>query len=378
MSKSYRILIAAGGTGGHVFPAISIADALRDQNESVIIEFVGTKDKIEWKVVPEAGYPIHNIWISGFHRRLTMKNLLFPLKLFSSIIQSYQIIRKFSPDIVVACGGYVAGPIGWVASQKRIPLVLQEQNSFPGVTNRLLAKYALIIFTAFKQADRYFPDGKTKLLGNPVRKSLLQFDISEAYHHFGFSSDKPTLAVLGGSGGAKAINEAMRQTLDRLHDELHLQIIWQCGSRYAEETKQKIDESKYSNLRLMPFIDKMEDVYAISDLVISRAGAGSCAELMVTGKPAILVPSSNVAGDHQTKNAEAMVENGAAVMISDNELANKLFSTTDHLFNHKDQLNEMAEAAKSIAIPDASDKIASQIINLITKKESDNRETVTQ
>ncbi|HKJ45835.1 MAG TPA: undecaprenyldiphospho-muramoylpentapeptide beta-N-acetylglucosaminyltransferase [Balneolales bacterium] len=373
MSKEIRILIAAGGTGGHVFPAISIADALRDQSESVKIEFVGTRDKIEWIAVPNAGYPINNIWISGFHRRLTPKNILFPAKLLISIIQSYNIIRKFKPDMVVSCGGYVAGPIGWVAARKRIPLVLQEQNSFPGVTNRLLAKNAVAIFTAFKQADHYFPKGKTLLFGNPTRKSLFNINKENAYKYFGFKPDKSTLVVMGGSGGARALNEAMIKEIDRLHDDLQLQIIWQCGTRYATEMRQRVDRSRYPNLRLLSFIDNMANVYAVSDLIISRAGAGSCAELMLMGKPSILIPSPHVAGDHQTKNAMAMVENGAAILIKDKELNKRFYTEIAGLYNHKERLEEMSNAARKLAIPDAADKIAHKIIEIINPKSTNNK-----
>lgn len=377
MSKKYHILVAAGGTGGHIFPAISIADALRDKIETAVIEFVGTKEKMEWIVVPNAGYKIHNIWISGFHRNLTLKNLLFPVKLLVSILQSRAIIRKVRPDIVVACGGYVAGPIGWVAAQRGIPLVLQEQNSFPGVTNRLLAKYARIIFTAFKQADIYFPKNKTLLLGNPTRKSLFNVNREQAFKEFGFSSDKPTIAVMGGSGGARALNEVMLKEIDRLHNELNLQIIWQCGTAYADDMRRRIDESAYPNLRLLAFIDNMANVYAVSDLIVSRAGAGSCAELMLMGKPSILVPSPNVAGDHQTKNAKAMVENGAATLVKDKELNKRFFTTIEELFQHKEKLNQMADAARELATPDSADKIADKILDLIEHKEQYSGEAVT-
>jgi UDP-N-acetylglucosamine--N-acetylmuramyl-(pentapeptide) pyrophosphoryl-undecaprenol N-acetylglucosamine transferase len=373
MSKELRVLIAAGGTGGHVFPAISIADALRDQSESVKIEFVGTRDKIEWIAVPNAGYPINNIWISGFHRRVTLKNISFPAKLLISIIQSYHIIRKFKPDMVVSCGGYVAGPIGWVAARKRIPLVLQEQNSFPGVTNRLLAKDAVAIFTAFKQADNYFPKGKTLLFGNPTRKSLFNVQKENAYKFFGFKSDKPTLVVMGGSGGARAVNEAMVKEIDRLHNDLQLQIIWQCGTRYATEMRKRVDHSRYPNLRLLSFIDNMANVYAVSDLIISRAGAGSCAELMLMGKPSILIPSPHVAGDHQTKNALAMVENGAAILIKDKELNIRFYTEIAGLYHHKERLEKMSNAAKKLAIPDAADKIAHKIIEIIDPKSTNNK-----
>lgn len=364
MDKSYRVLIAAGGTGGHIYPAIAIADALKKQNSATKIEFVGTRDRMEWIVVPKAGYKINNIWISGFHRRLTMKNLLFPVKLLVSLMQSRQILRRFRPDIVIACGGFAAGPAGWMASKLHIPLVLQEQNSFPGVTNRLLAKHAHTIFTAFQQAENYFPKDKIRLLGNPTRKSLLDVDKKSGLQAFNFQKEIPTLLVIGGSGGARALNEAMEFNLEKLHNELGLQIIWQCGEKYYDDLKQRIDTSKYPNLRLEPYLE-IAFAYAASDLVVSRSGAISCAELMMTGKPSILVPSPNVAGDHQTQNAMAMAENGAAIMIRDHELSQRLFEETTKLYRNQEKLNELSLAAKALAMPDAATNIASQIIGIV-------------
>lgn len=367
MSRTYRILIAAGGTGGHIFPAIAIADALRSRSEETEIAFVGTKNHMEWFVVPNAGYPIYNIWISGIHRRITPKNLMFPMKLGVSLWQSRGILEKFKPDIVIGCGGYVTGPIGYEAYRAKIPLVLQEQNSYPGLTNRLLSRYAKLIFTAFPQADRFFPENRTLLCGNPTRKSLQRADAESAYSKFGFVHDKHTLLILGGSGGARTINMTILNNLDALHNELDLQIIWQCGTRYYDTYKKEIQLKKYPRLILIDFLEHMPEAYKVSDLVISRAGASSCAELMVLGKPSILVPSPNVAGDHQTKNARAMVENGAAILIKDNEFDQRLIEETRELVGHPDRLKMMSEAALKLAKPDAADRIAAKIMEIITK-----------
>lgn len=367
MADKYRVLVAAGGTGGHIFPAISIADALRELNPDVEIEFVGTRDRMEWIVVPNAGYKINNIWISGFHRRLTMKNILFPVKLTVSLLQSRSILRRFRPDVVVACGGFVAGPAGWVAGKMKIPVVLQEQNSFPGVTNRLLAKKAQIIFTAFQQAEHYFPKDKIRLMGNPTRKSLLKADKKKGFDRFGFNENKPTLLVMGGSGGARALNDAMLKNLDALHDKLGLQIIWQCGTRYYDDLKVRVNSKKYANLRLLSFLDHMAEAYAVSDLVISRAGAISCAELTMIGKPSILIPSPNVAGDHQTKNAMALADNGATILLKDKELNQRLYKEIEDLYKNPEKLNEISAAAKNMAMPDAAKHIAEEIITLIEK-----------
>jgi len=362
------VLIAAGGTGGHVYPAIAIADALREKYDRTNVLFVGTKDHMEWDTVPKAGYDITSIWISGFHRRLTLKNLLFPIKLATSIMQSFGIIRKFDPNVVISCGGYAAGPVCWVASKKSIPLVIQEQNSYPGVTNRILGRSADKIFTAFKDADHYFPIDKIQLAGNPTRKSLTNADRHQSFKSFGFDPNKKTLLILGGSGGAKAINDAMLQNIDRLHNEMDLQIIWQCGQRYYDQMRNKVDLNHYPHLLLKDFIHDMAAAYAVADLVISRAGALSCSELALTGKPSILVPSPNVAGDHQTKNARSMVEEGAAELLKDKDLNDTLAGLVEKIITDEQKLKQMNEAAQKLARPEAAETIATEILELIKQK----------
>lgn len=362
--SSHRVLIAAGGTGGHVYPAIAIADAIREIDNGVEILFVGTKDHMEWDAVPKAGYDIKSIWISGFHRRFTLRNLLFPVKLMSSLVQSLSIVSNFKPQVVVACGGYVSGPVGWIAARKQVPLILQEQNSFPGVTTRLLAKDAAKIFTAFKDADHHLPEGKTEISGNPTRKTLRKTDRKQAYREFDFTEEKQTLLVLGGSGGAKTINDAMAAHIEKLHDQFELQIIWQCGSRYYDELHMTLQTDQYSNLRLADFLYNMPEAYAIADLVVSRAGALSCSELALTGKPSILIPSPNVAGDHQTKNASSMVDEGAAELLKDGEAKEKLSPMVKRLIFDQQKLREMQKAALKLARPDASKMIAKEIIEI--------------
>lgn len=362
-----RILMAAGGTGGHVYPAIAIADAIKEKHPDAEILFAGTRDRMEWTAVPKSGYEISSVWISGFHRRLTPQNLLFPVKLLVSIVQSYKIIKKFKPDAVVVCGGFASGPIGWTAAKTGVPLILQEQNSFPGVTNRMLAKYASRIFTAFDDASEYLPKEKIMIAGNPVRANLAGMDKKEALEQFGFNENHPTLFVMGGSGGAKSVNDAMLQNLAYLHDELGLQIIWQCGARYLTELKKTINTDALPNLRLLDYIDNMAAAYAVSDLVISRAGAGACSELMLTGKPAVLVPSPHVAGDHQAKNAEAMVADGAAVLLKDEDVQSSLHQVVDALIFDKKELNKMAEKALALAKPDAAAIIADEVLQMVTQ-----------
>lgn len=363
--SNIKVLIAAGGTGGHVYPAIAIADALREIYTSVEILFVGTKDHMEWEVVPRAGYDIENIWISGFHRRFTLKNVLFPFKLGVSLLQSIGIVRKFNPDLVISCGGYAAGPVGWMAAKMGVPLVIQEQNSFPGVTNRILGKSADLIFIAFKDAKSYFPAGKTHLSGNPTRKSLMSVDPNEAYKKFDLNPNQLTLLILGGSGGAKSINEATLQQIKRLHDEMGLQIIWQCGKRYYDQLQAEIRPKHFDNLVLTDFIHHMPEAYAVADLVVSRAGALSCSELALTGKPSILVPSPNVAGDHQTKNAQSMVDEGAAELIKDEDLNDILAGLVEKIITDPQKLKEMSKAAKKHARPDAAQTIANEILKLV-------------
>ncbi len=365
---AYRIVIAAGGTGGHVFPAIAIADALREVRPNTQITFVGTKDKIEWHAVPNAGYPIRNIWISGFHRRLTWQNLLFPIKLLVSIIQSVRIINDTKPQLFVSCGGYVAGPAGWIAEKRGIPTVIQEQNSFPGVTNRMLAKKAEVIYTAFTQADKWLPHGKTKLVGNPTRKTLTAVNRSDAYSRFGLDPSRKTLLVLGGSGGAKSINDAMVANLDTLHNELGIQIIWQAGTKYIAALREQIPAATYPNLTMTDFIYDMPAAYAASDLVVSRAGASSCAELMLTGKPCVLVPSPHVAGDHQTMNARAMAESGAAVVLADTDAKYALATIVKDLMEDSSTLAQMAESIRALAAPNAALDIANDIFNRLDTK----------
>lgn len=363
-TNTYRVLIAAGGTGGHVYPAIAIADAIRRQVSPCEISFAGTRDHMEWEAVPRAGYPILPIWISGFHRKLTIKNLMFPVKLLTSMWQSLRIINKVNPHVVICCGGYVSGPIGRVAGWMGKPLMIQEQNSYPGVTNRLLGQKATRVFTAFDDAASHFPIKKVRLLGNPVRSDITRGNREAAAENLSFSTARKTILVMGGSGGAKAINDAMVRHIDYLHNELHLQIIWQCGKRYLGEIMTRIDASKYPNLRVMAFIDSMPDTYALADLVICRSGAGTIAELMVLGKPSILVPSPHVAGDHQRHNAESIAKNQAAKVLEDQELDSKLPKVIAELISNESILSSMKLKALELAHPNADAHIAEEIITL--------------
>lgn len=361
--RPLRVLLAAGGTGGHVYPAIAIAEALQSIDESAEILFVGTNNHMEWEAVPAAGFRIQAIWISGFHRRMTLKNLTFPLKLIVSSLQSRSILKKFAPDAVVSCGGYAAGPIGWVAAKRNIPLFIQEQNSYPGITNRMLSGYAELVFTAFEQVERYFPDpSRIRLKGNPTREALKVNNTEKAYSYFNFEPEKRTLLIFGGSGGARTINEAVLEHLRFIHDELNLQIIWQCGPRYDSWIRRQLDLSLYPNLKLMPYIERMDLAYSMADLVISRAGAISCSELNLTHKPSILIPSPHVAENHQYKNAKAMEDAGASILLNDSEAIEQLGDSIKSLIHNDELLQSMSKGAESLARPNAAIEIAREIM----------------
>ncbi len=384
MPDELRIMIAAGGTGGHVFPAIAIADAIRETYPDSRFLFVGTRDRIEWKAVPAAGYDIVPIWISGFHRRLTLKNLLFPLKLLISLWQSRKHIRRFRPHAMVSCGGFAAGPPGWMAIRMSIPLFIQEQNSLPGVTNRKLASGAEYIFTAFEEAEKWFPSGKTVCLGNPVRSTLLD-KVSDpgfarkALAHFKLDPDRPVLLVMGGSGGAKSINKAMMHHLAELHDTDGLQVIWQCGHTYYREIVRKLEldtvgegwRKRYPGLRLYAFMDDVTEAWAAADIIVSRAGAITCSELLATGKAGILVPSPWVAGNHQTHNAKSLADKGAAVLLHDDALTDHLPDEIRSLVRDSDRRNQMELQARKMAKTDVASIIAKHILEYVRNRMKD-------
>ncbi|KPP96113.1 MAG: UDP-N-acetylglucosamine--N-acetylmuramyl-(pentapeptide) pyrophosphoryl-undecaprenol N-acetylglucosam [Bacteroidetes bacterium HLUCCA01] len=361
-NQTYRVVMAAGGTGGHIYPAIAIAHGIRELVPGADVRFAGTRTHMEWTAVPEAGYPIDSIWISGFQRRLTPENLLFPVKLITSLFQSWNILRRVRPHAVVCCGGYVAGPVGYVAAKMGIPLILQEQNSYPGVTNRLLGKHATLVFTAFNDANLYFPKDRVRLEGNPIRTDLLEGNRQRAAENMELDPHRKTLTIMGGSGGAKAINDAVRGCLDELHHKHELQIIWQCGKRYYEAIRAGLNENEYPNLRLRAFLDDMPGIYALSDLVVCRAGASTISELMATATPSLLIPSPNVAGDHQRKNAIAVVSKGAADMLTDDKLDEKLAARIHHLMGSELNLAEMQTNARKLGKPEAQLRIAQAIL----------------
>lgn len=363
-----KVIIAGGGTGGHVFPAIAIANALKAIVPNVEILFVGAKGKLEMEKVPQAGYKIIGLWISGFQRKLTTKNLSFPFKLVHSLIKSKQIIKSFQPDVVVGVGGYASGPMMKAAAQNGIPTVIQEQNSYAGVTNKLLAKSANAICVAYEGMETFFPKNKIVLTGNPVRAEIndsLQFK-QEAYKYFNLDPSKKTISVLGGSLGALTLNEACKLASELIKSDNSVQIIWQCGKAHFINYE-SCELAQSPNVKIFPFIEKMDFVYAISDLIVARAGALTVSELCIAGKAVILVPSPNVAEDHQTKNALSLLTKNAALIIKDSDARNDLFPAALKLVHQEDRLRSMSIQISLLARPDAARDIANIIIETANK-----------
>lgn len=358
-SRQHSFIVSGGGTGGHIYPAIAIARELQKRFPNARIEFVGAKGKMEMQLVPEAGFPIQGLWISGIQRKLTVSNLLFPLKLIASLWKAGRILSKVKPDAVVGVGGFASGPLLYMASRKEIPTLIQEQNSYPGITNKLLAKKVDVICTAFPGLERFFPASKMVLTGNPVRSDIMDNRITAAEARVRLELDpgKTTVLVIGGSLGARTINDAMESGVDRLNDE-NIQVIWQTGKFYAGEKQVRLG-------RRMPFIKEMDLAYAAADVVVSRAGALSISELCLVGKPVILVPSPNVAEDHQTKNAMTLVDKKAAILMKDHDAAGKLIQVLINLCNDKVQQAELGANIRTLAKPDASKDIVNQLIKLI-------------
>ena len=357
-----RVIIGGGGTGGHVFPAISIADAIKRLNPNAEILFVGAKGRMEMERVPQAGYNIVGLPVAGFQRRLTFKNFTFFFKLIASILLARKIIKQFKPDVVVGVGGYASGPILRVAVAKKIPVIIQEQNSFPGVTNRLLAKKATKICVAYPDMERFFPAEKIVFTGNPIRKTLSdKVSKEEAFKEFGLNPSQKVILSIGGSLGAGSINKGIMSQIDKLKNS-NIQMIWQTGKNYYEDICKNEDVLKLPNLKIMPFIQRMDLAYSIADVVISRAGAISVSELSLLGKAAILVPSPNVAEDHQTKNAMSLTGKNAAILIKDNETCEKLLPQAFGLLNDENKINELQKNILEFAKPKADEDIAEEVI----------------
>ncbi len=364
MKQLVNILLSGGGTGGHIYPAVAIANELKTRMPYANFLFVGANDRMEMEKIPQAGYKIKGLNISGFQRSLSVKNLTFPFKLIDSLYKANSIIKEFKPDVVIGTGGFASGPTLFMANKKNIPTLIQEQNSYPGVTNKLLAKNVQKICVAYDGLDKFFPNDKIILTGNPVRQDII--DISkkrdEALKYFKLDKNKKTLVILGGSLGARVINETIEKNLNELLKN-NQQIIWQTGKLYFDDYK-KYNQNK--GVQVHAFIQKMDLLYAAADILISRAGAGTISELCLVGKPVIFIPSPNVAEDHQTKNAMAVVNNNAAIMIKEDDLSDFL-KAYNLLFEDVIKQNELSINIKKMALPNATLQIADAVEALLKK-----------
>lgn len=362
--KPYRFIISGGGTGGHIYPAVAIANELKSRYPDAKFLFVGAKDRMEMEKVPQAGYDIEGLWISGLQRSLSSKNLTFPLKLVSSLLKSRKIIKKFKPDVAIGTGGYASAPLLKVASNKGIPCLIQEQNSHAGITNRWLSGKVQKICVAYEGMEKFFPEEKIVLTGNPVRQDLLEIDSKrdEAVDFFKLNPNKKTLLVLGGSLGARRINELIEASLP-FFTENDLQVIWQCGKFYEAAYTSMATNS----VQVHAFLHRMDLAYAAADIIISRAGALSVSELCLVGKPVVFIPSPNVAEDHQTKNALAISEKQAALLLKESELDARFEADFVTLLNSRDKQKKLGENIINLAKPNATKAIVAEIQNLLVK-----------
>jgi UDP-N-acetylglucosamine--N-acetylmuramyl-(pentapeptide) pyrophosphoryl-undecaprenol N-acetylglucosamine transferase len=358
-----KFILSGGGTGGHIYPAIAIANELKARFPDSEILFVGASDKMEMQKVPQAGYKIIGLWIAGIQRRLTLDNAMFPLKLMSSLVKSRSIVKSFKPDVVIGTGGFASGPLLRAAAGLGVPTVIQEQNSFPGITNKWLSKKANKICVAYDNLERFFPAQKIVFTGNPVRQDLINTEDNreEALKHFNLDSNKKTLLVLGGSLGSRRINQLIEKELTWLQAQ-GVQVIWQCGKFYFEEYKHYGDKE---GVQVLSFIDRMDLVYAAADVVISRSGASSVSELCIVGKPVLFIPSPNVAEDHQTKNAQAVVDKGGALLLKEVQLDTQFQPVFADLLSNNEKQNKLAENIKKMAKVNATKDIVEEIVKLL-------------
>ncbi|SOU87494.1 undecaprenyldiphospho-muramoylpentapeptide beta-N-acetylglucosaminyltransferase [Tenacibaculum dicentrarchi] len=362
MKQAISVIISGGGTGGHIYPAIAIANEIKERYPSAKILFVGASDKMEMQKVPEAGYEIKGLWIAGIQRKITFKNLLFPVKLVHSLWKAHVIIKKFKPDVAIGTGGFASGPTLMVAGKKNIPTLVQEQNSYPGITNKLLSKKAHKICVAYDGLERFFSRDKIIKTGNPVRQDLLNITekISEGKTFFKLDKAKKTILILGGSLGARKINELIQANLDFFKAQ-NVQLIWQCGKLYIDDYKRY---NNLENVQVHAFLNKMDLAYAAADFIISRAGASSVSELCIVGKPTIFIPSPNVAEDHQTKNAKAIVDKNGAILVVEKELT-EFPKVLKGLLKDTEKQADLSKNMKKLALPKATKDIVNEIEKLI-------------
>lgn len=362
--RAHKFIISGGGTGGHIFPAVAIADELKARNSNNKFLFVGASDRMEMEKVPASGYEIEGLWISGLQRKLSLKNLLFPLKLISSIWKAKRIIRKFKPDVVIGTGGYASAAVLYAASKKKIPTLIQEQNNYAGLTNRWLSDKVSTICVSFENMEKYFPKEKIVVTGNPVRAQFTNVNFNDAqnetFEKFKLSPERKTVLVVGGSLGARSINLAIEKHIDKF-EKNRVQLLWQTGKLFVEESKKL--ESEW--IRPHEFIYNMNDAYSVADVIVSRAGAIAISELTLVGKPTILVPLKSAAEDHQTKNAQALIDSNATILVKDEEAMESLVDQTIDLLNEPELLRKMSLNIAQLAKPKSTELIVNEIEKLI-------------
>jgi UDP-N-acetylglucosamine--N-acetylmuramyl-(pentapeptide) pyrophosphoryl-undecaprenol N-acetylglucosamine transferase len=365
-TSTYKIIISGGGTGGHIYPAIAIANALKELFPTCEILFVGAIGRMEMEKIPAAGYTIEGLWISGIQRKISLDNLIFPVKVLSSLVKARKILKQFKPDIAIGVGGYASFPLLYMAGKLNIPTLIQEQNGYAGIANKFLAGNAQKICVAYEGMDKFFPQNKIIMTGNPVRKDIQYTDTKreEGLKHFKLDPDRKIILVIGGSLGARTINESIDESLEIFKNE-NVQVLWQTGKWYIGKARKK--ESQYANIRVFDFIYQMDLAYAVADVVISRAGALSISELSIVGKPVILVPSPNVAEDHQTKNAMALVDSDAAILVKDVQAKSDLVPTAISLLHNEAQQTLLCQNIEKLGRPKAADTIAEVIAVIISK-----------
>ncbi len=366
MKRPLKIVISGGGTGGHIFPAIAIADAVKQMHPDAELLFIGAKGRMEMQRVPAAGYPVKGLWISGFQRKLSIQNLLFPVKVMVSLWYARRILRTFNPDCVVGVGGYASGPTLRAAIALKINTLIQEQNSFPGITNRILASKVAKICTAYENMEKWFPASKTILTGNPLRPQAVQIlgKREEALSLFGLNPTKRTLLIVGGSQGALGINRGLLKCIPS-YQSAGIQLLWQTGESFKQQADEAVNAAGASDLiKTVTFIQRMDLAYAVADCIVSRAGAMAISEMAVIGKPVIFVPLPTAAEDHQTSNAARLTAAEAAMMVNNRDTAEVLFSTVHSLMNDSMKMKMLGENIQKFALPYASQRIAEEIIKL--------------
>lgn len=364
--SNYKIILSGGGTGGHIYPAIAIANELKSRFPDAEFLFVGASNRMEMEKVPQAGFEIEGLWISGIQRKLTLKNLMFPFKLLSSLLKSRKIINTFQPDVAIGTGGFASGPLLKMATSKGIPSLIQEQNSYPGITNKWLSKKVNTICVAYQGLEKFFPKEKIILTGNPIRKDLLEVEHKhiQGKDAFRLIHSKHTLLVLGGSLGARRINELIESKLE-FFEALNVQLIWQCGKLYYQQYKAY---NRLENVQVHAFLNNMDMAYAAADIIISRAGASSVSELCVVGKPVIFIPSPIVAEDHQTKNAKSIADKNAAILLRETNLEEKFESEFSTLLKSNDKRESLSKNIKELALVNATKDIVDEVEKLLAHK----------